>query len=398
MGNVAMTDKGKAATKIGAVNGLRGIAILMVVMHHLFIPYTPLHALHPGEIDSEGLFAIFINYAWLGVHIFFVLSGFVLHLPYCMKRRSMATHTDVLAFYAHRARRLLPLYYIVVLVTMSLHAKNVAGSSAWYLEFASLLSTLYIFSPRGFMPPSNVVLWSVSVEIWFSLLFPFFVLAIERWRMVRVLLATMAVGALFVIAGKQIPVERIGEFRPFTMGIFAACQEFLLGMLACQLYVASLSDSALRSRLFRLLVPGIAVTIVSFYFMQRGGLWLGLRIANGMMFNIGFTLLLLGVLSGPSPLRWLLQTWPLQVVGCMCYSIYAWHGIMMNEMIPPETARLADTMRLLLPYLAVTLALSILSYRYIEFGRERNWRALFLISEPSAVAAARTVGNSPLPK
>ena len=66
----------------------------------------------------------------------------------------------------------------------------------------------------------------------------------------------------------------------------------------------------------------------------------------------------------------------------MCYSIYAWHGIVMNEMIPPEPSHLADTFRVLAPYLFITLALtalSALSYRYIEFGRERNWRAVFLI-------------------
>jgi hypothetical protein len=65
----------------------------------------------------------------------------------------------------------------------------------------------------------------------------------------------------------------------------------------------------------------------------------------------------------------------------MCYSIYAWHGIIMNQMIPPSTSSLPDTLRLLAPFLFVILALSSLSYRYIEFGRERNWKALFLIGD-----------------
>jgi len=69
----------------------------------------------------------------------------------------------------------------------------------------------------------------------------------------------------------------------------------------------------------------------------------------------------------------------------MCYSIYAWHGIILSEMIPPETSQLADTVRLLAPYLFVTLGLSALSYRYIEFGRERDVRVLFLIPPPALV-------------
>ena len=48
-------------TKIGALNGLRGIAIAMIVLYHLFIPYTGRNPLHSGEIDGEGLFAVFIN-------------------------------------------------------------------------------------------------------------------------------------------------------------------------------------------------------------------------------------------------------------------------------------------------------------------------------------------------
>src|SRR5882672_2655909 len=76
-------------SKIGALNGLRGIAIAMIVLYHLFIPYTARNPLRPGEIDGEGLFAAFINDGWLSVNIFFVLSGFVLYLPYRTGRRAM---------------------------------------------------------------------------------------------------------------------------------------------------------------------------------------------------------------------------------------------------------------------------------------------------------------------
>jgi peptidoglycan/LPS O-acetylase OafA/YrhL len=102
-----------------------------------------------------------------------------------------------------------------------------------------------------------------------------------------------------------------------------------------------------------------------------------------MSFSVGVATLLLGVLSGRSPIKRILEIWPLQLLGCMCYSLYAWHGIAMNAMIPPESSMLSDTLRLLAPYLLVTIALSALSYRYIEFGRERNWKALFLIREAS---------------
>jgi peptidoglycan/LPS O-acetylase OafA/YrhL len=372
-------------SKIGALNGLRGIAIAMIVLHHLFIPYTARNPLRPGEIDGEGFFAAFINDAWLGVNIFFVLSGFVLYLPYRTGRRAMGGVAGFPAFYLHRAQRLLPLYYIVVLVTLALHSKALYGSRDWYLELGGLLSTLFIFSAHGFMPPSNVVLWSVSVEIWFSVLFPVFVLLVQRWRTPRVVLGTVIVCAAFAYIGHSIPIERVGYFWPFANGIFGCCYEFLLGMMVCDLYIKGVEDPVLRRKHSQLLLPGAVIAAGSLYLMHHAA-FVELRTLGAFGFAVGFAIVLLSILSGANPLRRLLEIWPLQVLGCMCYSIYAWHGIIMNEMIPPSTSSLTDTFRLLAPFLFVTLALCGLSYRYIEFGRERNWKALFLVAEAGGVS------------
>ena len=390
-----MQPPSKAAivdSKIGALNGLRGIAIAMIVLYHLFIPYTARNPLRPGEINGEGLFAAFINDAYLGVNIFFVLSGFVLYLPYRTGRRAMAGVAAFPAFYLHRAQRLLPLYYIVVLVTVALHSKELYGSRDWYLEFGALLSTLFIFSAHGFAPPSNVVLWSVSVEIWFSVLFPVFVLLIQRWRTPRVVVGTVLVCAAFAYIGYSISIERVGYFWPFSKGIFGSCYEFLLGMMVCDLYVKGIENPVLRGKHSRLLLPGAVITVGALYLLHHAA-FAELRALGGFGFAVGFAFVLLSILSGVNPLRRVLEIWPLQVLGCMCYSIYAWHGIIMNEMIPPATSSLTHTLRLMVPFLFVMLALSGLSYRYIEFGRERNWKALFLLRD-AAGAGAPMPGNA----
>ena len=393
-----MQPPSKAAivdSKIGALNGLRGIAIAMIVLYHLFIPYTARNPLRPGEINGEGLFAAFINDAYLGVNIFFVLSGFVLYLPYRTGRRAMAGVAAFPAFYLHRAQRLLPLYYIVVLVTVALHSKELYGSRDWYLEFGALLSTLFIFSAHGFAPPSNVVLWSVSVEIWFSVLFPVFVLLIQRWRTPRVVVGTVLVCAAFAYIGYSISIERVGYFWPFSKGIFGSCYEFLLGMMVCDLYVKGIENPVLRGKHSRLLLPGAVITVGALYLLHHAA-FAELRALGGFGFAVGFAFVLLSILSGVNPLRRVLEIWPLQVLGCMCYSIYAWHGIIMNEMIPPATSSLTHTLRLMVPFLFVILALSGLSYRYIEFGRERNWKALFLIADAAGAGAAMPAHTAPV--
>jgi peptidoglycan/LPS O-acetylase OafA/YrhL len=380
---------GAGVPKIGVVNGLRGLAILLVVLHHLLIPYTGPDALYPGEISRSGWLAAIVNNATLGVDVFFVLSGFVLYLPYCTGRRRVDGAVDFQAFYLHRAKRLLPLYFLIVLVTMALHSKALAGEPKWYLELGALLSTLFIYSPHGFLPPSNVVLWSVSVEIWFSVVFPMLVVLIQKWKIEKVLLLSLAACLVFMTAGTWIRIDRVGNFLPFTRGLFGNFYEFVLGMFVCQLYVRRLGSPAAKPWQSRSLIPGLLLAWGCLYVSPMLSGTVPLYVANRMLVMVGAALVLLGLLSGESLLRKALENRPLQVLGCMCYSIYAWHSIVLTEMIP-STSHLSYTLRLTLPFLLMTAAISALSYRYIEFGHERNWKSLFLLGGAKGTAAPAT--------
>ncbi|QQO20351.1 acyltransferase [Bradyrhizobium diazoefficiens] len=227
------------------------------------------------------------------------------------------------------------------------------------------------------MPPSNPVLWSVGVEIWFSLLFPLLLLLIARWSLEKLVLLSVIVCSAFVVVGNLISVERIGIFRPFVGGIFGSCYRFIFGMLVCDLYVKSRESASLRRYYPYGLVPGCLLMIGAIY-LKDNGPW-AVSILYATIFCAGFSMVLLAVLSGAWLTNRVFEAWALQVIGCMCYSIYAWHSIIMVEMIPPDTSSLKDTLRLSLPYVATMIALSALSYRYIEFGHRRDWRTLFLL-------------------
>ncbi|TWI00855.1 peptidoglycan/LPS O-acetylase OafA/YrhL [Bradyrhizobium daqingense] len=354
---------------------------MMVILFHLLVPFTSTAPAFPGELDPNGFLAIVAKHGFLGVNIFFVLSGFVLYLPYRTKKRAINRLADFTHFYWHRAARLLPLYYTVVLVTVALHAKSPAGSHAWYLELGGLLSTLFIFVPHGFMPPSNPVLWSVGVEIWFSLLFPLLILLIARLGLRRLLLLSVVICSTFVTVGHLIAVDRIGMFRPFVGGIFGSCYQFIFGMLVCDLYAKSRDSVSLKRFQSRGLLPGLLLMIAAIYLKDNGPWPVSIHYAT--VFCAGFSMVLLAVLCGAWSANRLFEAWALQVVGCMCYSIYAWHSIIMVEMIPPDTSPLQDTLRLSFPYLAITILLSVLSYRYIEFGHRGDWRSLFLLRTPN---------------
>ncbi|MGL3111473.1 acyltransferase family protein [Bradyrhizobium sp. BR 1432] len=208
-------------------------------------------------------------------------------------------------------------------------------------------------------------------------MFPLLILLIARFGLGRLLLLSVVICSAFVVAGHLIVVDRIGMFRPFVGGIFGSCYQFIFGMLVCDLYVKSRDSVSLRRFQSRGLLPGLLLMIAAIY-LKDNGPW-AVSILYATIFCAGFSMVLLAVLCGAWSANRLFEAWPIQVVGCMCYSIYAWHSIIMVEMIPPDTSSLQATLRLSFPYLAITILLSALSYRYIEFGHQGDWRSLFLL-------------------
>jgi peptidoglycan/LPS O-acetylase OafA/YrhL len=125
---------------------------------------------------------------WMGVNLFFC-SAAVLYLPYCAGRRHFALPADRVWFWRHRAARLLPLFYLSLLVglSVSVSASEFTHPSVWAQTFMAL-SGLFVLCPWTFMPIGNGVLWSLGVEVLFSAVFPYLDSAARRLGMTRLLL------------------------------------------------------------------------------------------------------------------------------------------------------------------------------------------------------------------
>src|SRR5580700_65219 len=98
--------------QLAAISGLRGVAIALVIFYHVLAGGVTPQALNVSLFGVTLSLSPFLTNGWTGVNLFFVLSGFVLFLPYAQHRRSMATLGDRLRFYRRRAWRLLPLFYV----------------------------------------------------------------------------------------------------------------------------------------------------------------------------------------------------------------------------------------------------------------------------------------------
>jgi peptidoglycan/LPS O-acetylase OafA/YrhL len=93
-----------ANPRIPVLDGLRGIAVLAVMIHH-FSPWSP------GAPGYRGVLGAITGSAWIGLDLFFVLSGFLITSILANTRDAPHYFRN---FYARRALRIVPLYYGVL--------------------------------------------------------------------------------------------------------------------------------------------------------------------------------------------------------------------------------------------------------------------------------------------
>lgn len=191
-----MTDQRAAHRRLGALTGLRAIAAGLVLAFHLLAPTRA---------------------GYIGVDIFFVLSGFLI-TALLMRERAASGKIDVGAFWVRRSRRLLPGVIVTVLGASALASLgapearvglggqvlgSLTGTYNW-LEIARGGSYFDAANPRLL-----TMMWSLSVEQQFYLVWPLVLLALWRWRApaARIGLALALAGASagwhYVLAGDQ---------------------------------------------------------------------------------------------------------------------------------------------------------------------------------------------------
>src|SRR5579864_3308167 len=196
MSAVALHSNAAATTaargyRLAAVDGLRGLAIAAVILQHVLTGMLAPDALTLRVYGVAVSASPLLTNGWTGVNLFFILSGFVLFLPYAGDNGGMRTADDRTRFYRRRCRRLLPLFYIAVIAAwvLALVDANAAdlGELLWVLSFG------YVFNAHYFGPSFNIALWSIGLEIAFSAMFPLLVAGLRRWGIARFVAAILIV-------------------------------------------------------------------------------------------------------------------------------------------------------------------------------------------------------------
>jgi peptidoglycan/LPS O-acetylase OafA/YrhL len=360
--------------RIPAVDGLRGLAILLVIYQHSL-------ATGVGQevVAITGWrYPYLVANAWMGVGLFFVLSGFVLALPFFQGERHMTSRTDAGTFLVHRAKRLLPLFVFMAFVSF---AFTLAKNRPDWPSLLLALSTLSMFTRAEFFPTINGPFWSLAVEIWFSAMFPLMLVAAARWGLPRAFAATFVIAFAMRMGGAFFPFVDV-HVNPVKDFVLGRVDDFCVGMGIAWLYV--------NGRLPRVkpvwLICGAALILAA-----TGYLW-DLRVQGRLprvvvpllhnFAQIGFGAMLIGCLQPGS--TWF-TAWPLRILGAMCFSLYCWHGLLIAPRLLANPLSVGHQ----LEFWLTTLALSLLTYRFVEFPKA-TWRDLLLLPrQPS------TSGNAP---
>ena len=315
------------------LTGVRALAALMVMSFHLFGLAVP-RLLAFNIADWQITYHWLITCSWMGANVFFVLSGFLVAIPFVRNIEGAAVPVQIIPYLVRRIRRVVPAYWFqIVALCVVLHfTASLPGWQAIAMHFAFLQN----FN-QGYASALNGVYWTLPTEFGYYLLLPLFAaIALQfrfqmsaAWRVLSVLLIAFAIGYR-VLAYDAISEEGVGKKFFTLLQLPGLIDHFAIGMLLAGVYVryASRISSRWADGMMLAGLLGIMAMMASLDNVY-------LRYWNGhFLLFVGYTitacfigLLVLGVAvaGSQSMSRALFANTPMLYLGVISYSLYLWH-------------------------------------------------------------------------
>lgn len=343
--------------QIQTINFLRTIAILAVIFHHSIWP----------QLKPIITPYIFGNFGYMAVSLFFVLSGFVIALPYWNNQRNFSQNTikKIFHFYFHRFLRLYPLFIITAIIGLIVIGINFHTIK----EFFYSLTTVGSLSSNYFMPSINPAYWSLMLEIQMSIIFPFIILFHKKIHIVLQLIIFATIAYFVSYFGYYNP-----SINPHTTPerdfILWHLDEFVLWIFIAFLYSKSFFISLKKYNIFCIL-GWIFLLFFWIVLADLGRYWQFFGLYQNIDYYIlafrniflsfSWFLLIIWFITFDnqiSPKLWYI--WK------MSFSFYLWHVLIL--IIFEKFFGTISNFWLILTifYLIVTIFVSILSFYFIE--------------------------------
>jgi peptidoglycan/LPS O-acetylase OafA/YrhL len=304
-----------------ALDGLRGVAIIVVMIYHLEWLVPELH--------------VYVKGGFLGVDMFFVLSGFLI-TSILLSEREKTGKISLRNFYVRRCLRLIRAFWLfligIYMFGSFLLPKFQAGLVYGRNDFIYAITyTMNWFSATNPGFDSNLNhSWSLAIEeqfyiIWSLVLFKAFS---EKWKNKQVLYLTLGLIAL-LCASRAIRAGIGTDWRVLYYSTDTRIDSLLMGCAASMLFVWKiLPDQMIRRGWFKLLLAAsfVGSLIVLFTFSHED---IGLYFAGLPIFTASAATMLYWLASTEETLiHKLLSNGVLRWIGNISYSLYLWHYLM----------------------------------------------------------------------
>lgn len=372
---------GTARRYVSGLDGLRALAVALVILYHLEAPWLP------------GGF--------LGVDVFFVISGYLITSQLWVRWGD--GELGFARFWLGRARRLLPVLGVVLLATAVAQMTWGRGQLRSFVGDLAAAATYtsnwwYVLHQRSYFeafgrPPALQHLWSLAVEEQFYLLWPLVVAAMIRssrrriFRQRRLLVLCIALAFLSALVMGIGTALSGAPLRADPSRFYFGTDAHATGLLAGATLAMLRDGRGFRRdgaplppatpRVTAIGAGALAAVVVICVVATAWSPWL---------YRVGFALLavlcavLIAAATRPGPLARILDWAPLRAVGQRSYGLYLWHWPVIVFTRPGVDVPLGPLPDLVLR-LALIAGLNELGYRLVELptrreGVRRWWRGL----------------------
>ena len=357
---------------ISSIDGLRAIAVTAVVLYHLGISWIP------------GGF--------LGVDLFFVISGYVI-TRLILDSINQSSALDLRAFYAARLRRIYPGFLFMVVCTIlfiGVWAPEAIKRFLSDLPFAltGTINWLLVARHQDYFetvgrPPLLQHTWSLAVELQFYLIWPIILLGVLKYfgkkNIARIaLVIAMVSGTALFFVSLQLDQANAQQISHIYFGTDTHSLGLFLGSALAVSWIPQNLSADIEKRAQDVIdgigVFGLLGLISTFLFIDE---------SNASLYRIAFPLagifgclVIISLVHPASRFAPIISTAPFRWIGQRSYGIYIWHWVIF-QVTRPSVDLSGQTWALYLARVLLVLALADISLRWVEIpfrqGLVQNW-------------------------